>query len=548
MQLDEAKLDRTIRNRLWRLNNLYWIKPKDAPKMHFRLNWGQKEILMEKSRAKARRMINLKVRQIGISTLGVIYHLDDCLFSTGGNVSAGILDLTLEDAKKKIAMATFACEHLGEHPDDTDDGEIARIVGKLAKEQLKMQASVLNLRWTNGSSMRAATSMIGSTLQLFHISDAGEMAFQYPERMDEVTKSMEAIPRTGHVLIEGTHAGGKSGWFYEQCQRALRNDTQHLADTEALFTFLSWWRHPEYLVSQELLDRRGLKPETREYFDKLEADEGVVLDDRRKLWWEIKEADLGRNMATQYPSTASEAWNAQVPGAIYGDIIGRLRAGGQIKRFEHEHSKPLFTFWDIGNSDHTVIWLAQVLPREILWIDYYRNKRETPAHYADVTRRWEREYGHLIATHFLPHDGKMLERGSGTNYIGWLAEAGVRNVAVVPRAKDRWDGINHLRELLKKSVFHARVDAAIQVDGVDEFSGLAALEAYRTKEVAAGGVLKEEPVHDETSHTADAARTLSEAHKLGMIPMSGWTADGEFSSSTRKRKSAIMRVGTSMKK
>lgn len=48
-------------------------------------------------------------------------------------------------------------------------------------------------------------------------------------------------------------------------------------------------------------------------------------------------------------------------------------------------------------------------------------------------------------------------------------------------------------------------------------SGIACLEAYHTEQDASSGIIKEMPVHDESSHGASALRTFAEAHSRGML-------------------------------
>jgi hypothetical protein len=49
--------------------------------------------------------------------------------------------------------------------------------------------------------------------------------------------------------------------------------------------------------------------------------------------------------------------------------------------------------------------------------------------------------------------------------------------------------------------------------------GIEALEAYHTKEVEIGKIISSEPVHDFSSHTADALRYMAEAVQAGFIKL-----------------------------
>jgi hypothetical protein len=79
-----------------------------------------------------------------------------------------------------------------------------------------------------------------------------------------------------------------------------------------------------------------------------------------------------------------------------------------------------------------------------------------------------------------------------------------------------WIGINQLRGLMPRMVWRAPA-----CDG-----GLDCLENYHAAPQSAGGIARDLPVHDWTSHAADALRMLAEAMAAGLVP-SGLTAEGQ---------------------
>ncbi|MEO6846583.1 MAG: hypothetical protein ABI254_04945, partial [Chthoniobacterales bacterium] len=121
-----------------------------------------------------------------------------------------------------------------------------------------------------------------------------------------------------------------------------------------------------------------------------------------------------------------------------------------------------------------------------------------------------------------PHDADTRDRGTGRTYVQYLKEAGLGNIIVVPRTPDLWVGINHTRDILPRSWFHL-TDCGTPRDaaGVEYQSGISCLEAYHTRDVQGGAVIQEMPVHDESSHSASAARTLGEAVARGLVNLSG---------------------------
>jgi hypothetical protein len=119
-----------------------------------------------------------------------------------------------------------------------------------------------------------------------------------------------------------------------------------------------------------------------------------------------------------------------------------------------------------------------------------------------------------VALHFLPNDAESATAATGISYRSALAKAGLAEMhalKVVPRCVNIWDGINYLRDILLRSWF--RLPATL--------NGIEALEAYHTKEVTTGSAIAKEPVHDWSSHDADAARTAAEALVSGMAKING---------------------------
>ncbi|MEE1265696.1 MAG: hypothetical protein UHH87_05355, partial [Akkermansia sp.] len=118
---------------------------------------------------------------------------------------------------------------------------------------------------------------------------------------------------------------------------------------------------------------------------------------------------------------------------------------------------------------------------------------------------------------FLPHDAAHRDP-HGHSYVESLAGQGIHAVRVVPRTPDIWRGINSLRGILAHSWFHRdTLQQRVNPRGEKEPSGLSCLEMYRTAPAGASGTCRETPVHDASSHSADAARMFAEALTHGMV-------------------------------
>lgn len=201
------------------------------------------------------------------------------------------------------------------------------------------------------------------------------------------------------------------------------------------------------------------------------------------------------------------------PGAIYARLIETARADGRVGRMPVADTL-VHTTWDLGAPQNTTVWYWQVVGREIRVIDC-----DIGLDFATLTKR----VAHMIAKgysygkHILPHDAEQTER-SGKTFASEIIAAGLANVQVLPVTRDIWVGINGLKGLLPSLAF--RSPACEQ--------GLEALENYHTKEVELGKIISNQPVHDWSSHTADALRYMAEAIQAGLVKFSAASIEKAF--------------------
>ena len=222
-------------------------------------------------------------------------------------------------------------------------------------------------------------------------------------------------------------------------------------------------------------------------------------------------------MKQEYPSSPHDAFSTGNYSSIYWRQISQLREQGRVGcAFAFKPDEPLYTAWDLGLSDHTAIWLVQHYGGQLYWLNHYSANQLPVDHYLSKIHEWEQRYS-PIATHFLPHDAAHRDP-HGQSYVETLAAYGLRSVRVVPRTPDIWRGINSLRGLLLRSWFHRdTLEERINLRGEKEPSGLTCLEMYHSAPPSAGGAYREAPVHDQFSHSADAARMFAEAWAHGMV-------------------------------
>lgn len=514
-----ADVEHKLCSQAWRLTNLYWVEDPDGKKVKWSPRFEQRELHNNLHSLN----VVLKCRQPGISTYCAIRALDLSLFSQ--NKTTGIIDKTDKDAVRKLEKIRFAYQHLDDPGDDKNPSDTAALGALIKAANPLVTNNDHELEWYNGSKVWAGTNMRGGTLQFLWITEFGYISFYDPKGAEEIRKgALNTVHKGNLVIIESTHEGGKFGVFYGMVKLAMESHAP-LSEMDWKFHFFAWWRHSKYRLAVDQWFR--LSPEESKYFDALEA-RGIHTDDEQRYWYVKKKQAIGDSMLSEFPSVEEECFEAVVKGAIYGKIITQVRANKRICDFEHDRTAPLYTFWDIGFSDFTALWLLQFTGRDICALAYRCNCQQASSYYVGVVREWERIYDIGIALHYLPHDADNKEKGEGKSYRDYLRDAGLANTRVVVRTPDEWLGIHHLRSLLPRFYFHkTNCGKEWQHDGRTMPSGIGCLEGFHTKEDASTGIIRETPVHDENSHGAAALRTFSEAHLRGMIEGTSAVAMGQ---------------------
>ena len=202
-----------IKDKLWRLNNLYWIVTKDGKKEVFSMNRAQKDFFDKYLNLPNpyHRHVILKSRQLGFTTFIDIFILDEILFST--NKDAIIIAHKVQDATeifdKKI---DFALRNMAE--------DVKGAFFKLNRNSARKVQVTIDYGPDIGSTSSIAVAVSGrsGTYHLVHVSEFAKMCVLYPKRADEVEAgTFPTVPFDGYIFVEST-AEGMAGRFYEMFQ------------------------------------------------------------------------------------------------------------------------------------------------------------------------------------------------------------------------------------------------------------------------------------------------------------------------------------------
>lgn len=211
-------------------------------------------------------------------------------------------------------------------------------------------------------------------------------------------------------------------------------------------------------------------------------------------------ADARKTMTRdEYEQEYECSFEAAIKGAYYATELARARSEGRITHVPIDRYVPVMTSWDLGYTDSSSIWFFQAAGNEVHVIDYYEADSRPLAHYADVLRQKQAEWGEGIryGDHYLPHDVQAHELTVGRSRVQTLRDLGIEPI-VVPQHNVN-DGINSVRRLFDRFWF----------DAERCHRGLEALALYRRDFDEKTKMFKDRPLHDWASHGADALRCFA---------------------------------------
>jgi len=436
-----------------------------------------------------------KARQRGITTLICIIWLDHALFVE--NQRCGIVAHRDKSAKAIFRdKVKFAYDNLPE----------------FMRQMFPLKASNAEeiLFEHNNSSVQVSTSLRSGTTHRLHISEFAYICAKFPERAVEVmTGSIPSVPLNGITVIESTGMGSE-GDFARISYRAkeLKDARKKLTKRDYRLHFFPWWTAQEYRMEPEGVD---ISPKDNEYFDRIEAENGIELDQEQCAWYvSTRDNDYaGREelMWREFPSTFAEVFEQSKEGCWYTKEMTAMRITGRIKTLPTVLGSSCWSFWDIGNTDGTAIWVIQRIGHEFRCIRFYEAWGEPYAH----ATAWLQSLGLTFECHYLPHDAEHVRQGKTDNVSPrqMLEELlpGAR-FETVDRIDDVTWGIQQTRDIMPQ----------IWIDENECKEGIAHLDGYKKKWNSTQQRYIDVPEKaDGHSEAADALRQFGQAYASGKL-------------------------------
>jgi hypothetical protein len=193
------------------------------------------------------------------------------------------------------------------------------------------------------------------------------------------------------------------------------------------------------------------------------------------------------------------SFDAPMEGAYYAQQMNKAMEESRITKIPHEEMLPVDTYWDIGMKDSTSIVFVQTLRTEHRIIDYYEADGEGLPHYKRILNEKASELGYNYGRHYAPWDIQIREFSSGRTRLEKAKDLGIKFQVAEQISTNEHDGIENVRAVLGKCWFdEGKCDRLIE-----------ALRSYRKEWDEKHRRFRDKPLHDWSSHAADAMRVFA---------------------------------------
>lgn len=229
----------------------------------------------------------------------------------------------------------------------------------------------------------------------------------------------------------------------------------------------------------------------------------LTVDDTGVVPPELIEED--RRQGATEPLIQQEyycSFETPLEGAFFERQCNMLMESGRIEDVPFEPDLPVHTGWDLGMDDEMVIWFAQVHNNQVRIPYIMVGSGEGLPFYANELHRLAQTHGFHYGRHFAPPDIRVRELNTGMSRLETARKLGIPFTPVGTGLKKE-DMVEAARQMLVRCWF----DKKNTSDG--DRSGFEGLKAYRKSFNDKLQIFTPTPVHDWSSHIADAFQILS---------------------------------------
>lgn len=199
------------------------------------------------------------------------------------------------------------------------------------------------------------------------------------------------------------------------------------------------------------------------------------------------------------PRAYRNVWEGEcrvaLEGAIFASELEAAASTGRVGSVPVDSTKPVHTVWDLGQADSTAIWFVQMVGREYHLIDFYQAHGEKIAHYVKVLR----ERGYAYGDTWVPHDAAKDVQAAETSILSQLRSHNLR-ARLVPMVS-----------VAQRIEAGRAIFSRCRFDEIRCAEGMTSLKSYRYELKLDGLSFAKQPLHDWSSHAADAFTYLAVA-------------------------------------
>lgn len=426
----DAEVKERMSSKLWRLCNMYTVLSKQGELVTFDMNYGQHVVYA--AFLQHPRLIILKSRQQGISTLWLVFYFDECIWDT--NKDFGLMAQGLDEAAKLLDRINVLWDNL--------DPWVKEFTGvEVTKDNIK--------EWSlsNNCTIFIRTSFRSTTLHGLHVSEYGKIANNDPKKVKELnTGTLQALAQGRPGVIESTAEGEndfKAKWdrSVDMLERGIE-----LSLKDFYPVFLSWYDDPDCVSDVA----RYPTTEQQAYFNEIKRDFGVELTQKQINFWIAQHDELidegdSNGIHQEYPASPEEAFGKSRDGKFYAEQYrNRVVKRGRVKENLYDPNLDTEAVFDLGMNDTMAITFIQEYDGEVRIIDEYANSGYDIEHYCDYMK----SLPYRITRVVLPHDAKVTELTSGKSRLDVFRANGIKNITVLKKLPFA-DGIDATRLMLK---------------------------------------------------------------------------------------------------
>lgn len=311
--MSQIQVQSKIESKWWRLTNLYKIRTKNREVAKFKPNDLQKKILLDVYGQKPIKHYTIKTRQVGLSTLWLLYWLDDTIFNHG--TITGVLAHKWESLASLWSILRIALNNMPSS----------------LKPKLK-DDSKTKMSFTNNSEIFVSLSIRSTAVHNLHIS---EWCFC---DNDAIWASLGACSKLTNITGESTGNGmGNDGYMTWMDAKEGKNEYKT--------RFIPWYDHAEYSIPVDPA-MRPFVPDPRERSFNLSQSQ---INFRR-----TKLAQLKTSFFIEYPETEEDAFSQS--GAMFFNSKKIVSLVRDARAMDNE-SPPLeqgdyWTIWERPQQGH----------------------------------------------------------------------------------------------------------------------------------------------------------------------------------------------------